>query len=128
VGPWNSPDHYHSKIHVFHDFERDLGVPVLPLTPLTYPPNGLCIPLICGLKSNTAYTQPIGSKMRLCWPSWFPWVLFVICTVMPVISMLSLDLLTAHPEHLVELKDKPILYIMGGHLWISWPSLILLLA
>jgi hypothetical protein len=37
---------YQSKIGIIREFARDLRVPVLTPTPLTYPPNGQAIPLM----------------------------------------------------------------------------------
>jgi hypothetical protein len=108
---WASGTHwtYHSKIRIFRAFERDLGVPVLPLTPLLRPPNGPSIPLMwaqewyslypaCWKRDAATVTSPVAAgsirAMRSAASQFF-----------------ALDLLTAHPEHLVELNDKPIFVI-----------------
>jgi hypothetical protein len=97
---------YHSKIRVFRAFERDLGVPVLPLTPLLRPPNGPSIPLMWAQERYSLYparwTRNAATvTSSVAWGS-------IRAMRSAASQFFALDLLTAHPEHLVELNDKPI--------------------
>jgi hypothetical protein len=82
---------YHSKIRVFRGFERDLGVLVLPLTPLLRPPNGPSIPLMWAQERYSLYParwKRAGNVMLpLCLPRSFG-ALFVPCAVLPAIYLL----------------------------------------
>ncbi len=79
---------------------------MLPLTPLLCPPHGPSIPLMWVQERYSLYPAR-WKRNAAAMPSSVAW-----CSIRAVRSAAShffaLDLLAAHPEHLVGLNDKPI--------------------